>query len=542
MAPVKKSILLNRRGAVLIISMIFVLIFSALAISMATLSGTNVQLASNQQKANSALSTAQSGLECAKFILASYTPLVTFDGEQVTQVQADETWAALCSHIQAEQIGGQAIANANSFTDIIGSGYEIVTPQINFGTPNASFRVRFYRYDDNPYTIWLQSIGTDGPISRQISINVAVQKDTSVLKYAVASKSRVIITGDSTIEGDVYSTWDKPDIAPPFELDDASTVNGTVNTVIDKNYFDPEDPAYVGYTLETLDENGNPVFDEYGNRIYSPGDKVKGTHQGINYGQPEPQMSGFDYTDYDTSSYKDETTEIPESETTVQEYFPHQPGDYTARESWSSRKLERHIYENQTFTNKRLPTNRNALFKNCTFEDAFFVESDTSRTSNVNNVRFENCNFNGSIITDVPDDFRWMHNVLYFTGSATFDNTYMEEATILAPNFNVNIGNTQKLESESESVLTGLVVGGIVDVRGNANIDGTILSMYDPGPLGNVAAQYGTNVGFSDENNEAGIPEDVGTIHIHPNADGLLPIGIKSNIMLVPEQQSYAEY
>jgi hypothetical protein len=228
-------------------------------------------------------------------------------------------------------------------------------------------------------------------------------------------------------------------------------------------------------------------------------------------------MSGFDYTDYDTSSYKDETTEIPESETTVQEYFPHKPGDYTARESWSSRKLERHIYENQTFTNKRLPTNRNALFKNCTFEDAFFVESDTSRTSNVNNVRFENCNFNGSIITDVPDDFRWMHNVLYFTGSATFDNTYMEEATILAPNFNVN-------------------------VRGNANIDGTILSMYDPGPLGNVAAQYGTNVGFSDENNEAGIPEDVGTIHIHPNADGLLPIGIKSNIMLVPEQQSYAEY
>ena len=46
MTPVKKrSERLFRRGAVLIISMIFVLIFSALAVSMATMSGNNVQLA-----------------------------------------------------------------------------------------------------------------------------------------------------------------------------------------------------------------------------------------------------------------------------------------------------------------------------------------------------------------------------------------------------------------------------------------------------------------------------------------------------------------
>ncbi len=60
MAPVKnKSEWLSRRGAVLIISMIFVLIFSTLAVSMATMSGTtNIQLASNQHKVNSTLSAA----------------------------------------------------------------------------------------------------------------------------------------------------------------------------------------------------------------------------------------------------------------------------------------------------------------------------------------------------------------------------------------------------------------------------------------------------------------------------------------------------
>jgi len=553
MAPVKKkSARLNhqacchvlrresqRQGAVLIISMIFVLIFSALAVSMATLSDTNVQLASNQHKVNSALLAAQSGLVCARFILATYTPIVTSDDQQVTQAQADATWAALCSHIQAQQIGGQAVANANTFTDSVGSGEQIVTPQINFGAANVSFSVRFYRYDDNPNTIWLQSIGADGSITKHVAINITIQKDTRVLEYGVASKSRVIVTGDSTIEADIYSTWDKPNIAPPFKMDEVSTVNGTVNTVIEKNYFDPEDHHYVGYTLETLDENGNPVFDEDGNRVHSPGDKVKGAHQGINYGQPQPTVPGFDYTDYDTSIYASMTTTLPASGDTVKEYFPHAPGDYTQPANWSSKELNRQTYEDETFTDKRLPAGRNSLFKNCTFEGIFYIGIGGN---GCNNVRFENCQFNGVIVTGVPNDFKWKKNMLYFTGSAIFNNTVMEEATILAPNFNVNLGNTQELLYESESVLTGLVVGGIVDVRGNANIDGTILSMYDPGPLGSVAAQYGTNVGFSDENFEAGIPEDVGTINIHPEPERMLPVGIKSDVIFVPNQQSYTEY
>jgi len=499
--------------------MIFVLIFSALAVSMATLSGTNVQLASNQHKVNSALSAAQSGLECSRFILATYESIVTSDGQQVTQGQADATWAALCSHIQDEQIGGQVVASANSFTDNIGSGDQIITPQINYGAANASFRVRFYRYDADPYTIRMQSIGTNGLITRQVAISVAVQKDTSVLEYAVASKSRVIITGDSTIEGDVYSTWDKPNIAPPFEMDNTSIVNGSLNTVVNEEYFDPAEPNYVGYTLE--------------------GDKVKGAHQGINYGQPQPTVPGFDYTDYDTSTYASMTSTLPASGNTVKEYFPHAPNDYTQPANWSSKELNRQMYENETFTDERLPAGRNSLFKNCTFEGIFYIGIEGN---GCNNVRFENCQFNGVIVTGVPKDFKWKQNMLYFTGSAIFNNTVMEEATILAPNFNVNLGNTKEIESESESVLTGLVVGGIVDVRGNANIDGTILSMYDPGPLGNVAAQYGTNVGFSNENIEAGIPEDVGTIHIHPDPERMLPVGIKSNVIFVPNQQSYTEY
>ena len=223
---------------------------------------------------------------------------------------------------------------------------------------------------------------------------------------------------------------------------------------------------------------------------------------------------------------------------TTKEYFPHAPGDYSRPANGSSKKLNRQVYENEVFTDVRLPSARHSLFRNCTFEGILYIGMGGN---GANNVRFEDCQFNGVIVTGVPNDFKWKSNVLYFTGSAIFNNTYMEEATILAPNFNVNLGNTQEL-LEGESILKGAIVGGIVDVRGNATIDGTILSMYDPSPLGYSARAYGTNVGFSDENDEAGIPEDVGTIHITPNPDNLLPSGMVTPIVIQWDGNSYVEY
>jgi hypothetical protein len=517
--------------------MIFILVFSALSISIATLSVANVKIADNQRKVNSALSAAQSGLECGKYIVAetlSHLPSTVYN--DITSDDADTTWSTLCSQVQALQLGGQTVPAPTRLPT--GQGDQIVTPFTGFGSTNVVFAIRFYRYDNDPNTIKVEGTGTAGPVTRHAAIDITITKNTEILKYAVASTSRVIVTGDSNIDGDIYSTWDKPDIAPPFEVEAASTVNGSINTVIAKDYFNPEADEYVGYTLETLDENGNPMFDEHGNRIVSSGDKVQGSHNGINYGQPQPTLPGFEVSDYDTSIYAAQTATLPASGNTVKEYFPHAPGDYTQPASESSRQLNRQMYEDETFTNVRLPSGRNSLFRNCTFEGIFYIGIGGN---GCNNVRFENCRFNGVIVTGVPNDFKWDKNVLYFTGDAIFNNQYMDEATILAPNFNVNLGNTKELLDESESVLNGLVVGGIVDVRGNANIHGTILSMYDPSPLGGVAAQYGTNIGFSDENIEGGVPEDVGTINIHPDPERMLPAGVRSDIILLPNQGSYTE-
>jgi len=542
MAPAKKnSKKLNRRGAVLIVSMIFVLIFSALAVSMATMSGTNVQLASNQHKANSALSAAQSGIECGKYVISTIT-LGDTGLNYITLAQADQVWADLCTHLQNTALDGQTVSSASTFADAIGSGDEIITPSIDFGSNGGDFVLRFYRYDSDPYTIKVQSRGSDGQASRNISLDMEITKDRSVLEYAVAGRGRMWLTGNSTIHGNVYSSWDNPSVSP-FNMTSDSAVMGSINTVLTQAQIDAQP-----YQMETLvdgnpvDANGDILGSNYQDRYYSVGDEVQAYHEGINYGQPSQTPPGTDISDYDTDIYLSGVTDIPAcpGENIEVEYFPHDAGDYgSPSKSWS-RELNRHVYENQTFTNAKLPNNRNALFRNCTFEEVLYVDCAKSTSSYYNNVRFEDCTFNGVIVTDTPSRLKWQNNALYFTGEATFENTSsIQEATILAPHFNVDLGNTNPVQTNN-NVLSGAIVGGIVDVRGNAQIHGTIISMCDTTqwPSG-----YVTNIGatLEDGGSESTELGDVGVISITPDAGQMLPSGILSPIVIKPLLNTYSE-
>lgn len=538
MKPAQKSIPLSRRGTVLILSMIFVAIFSVLAVSMTTLSGANAQIASNHHKIHSALSAAESGLECGKYILTvANNSLPSTAYNTVTVDQANQVWSILCAQVQAQPwVSNQALQQATVIT----------TPAKSFGVVNCSFQAQFSRIDT--HTIRLEGIGVNGQTTRRVSIDMIIQKDRDILNYAVASRGRMWLTGESTIHGNIYSDWDRPEISP-FNMTSDSAVLGTINTVLTQAQIESQN-----YQLETLDANGNPIDTNgmplginFEDRYYSPGDEIQAYHEGINYGQQNSSMPGLDISDYITDDYNSGLTDIascPISSREV-EYFPHASGNYnyprdgTPSSTWN-RRLERHVYENQTFTNARLPSNRNALFRNCTFEEILYVDCSKSTRSYYNNVRFENCSFNGTIVTDTPNSFKWRHNTLYFTGQATFDNTSaIQEATILAPHFNVNLGNTNPVQSEN-NILTGAIIGGIVDVRGNAQIYGTVISMCD---TTRWSSGYVTNIGatLNDGGSETSELGDVGVIEITPDADQMLPNGIISPIVIKPRQDTYAE-
>ena len=577
MTSIAKKPCLKRQGIALVLSMIFIVVFSAFAVSMATMSGANVQLASNQHKINAALLAAQSGLDCAKYIAGTIS-LDKTSYNYVTDAQALKAWLDLCQYVQNTSLDGQTVGPATRFTDALGSGDQIVTSPINFGSADVGFTMRFYRYDGAPRTIKLQSTGTDGEVIRRIGIEMEITKDRSVLNYAIASRGRMWITGDSTIHGDVFSAWNlsksqlatldtnpsalatmtAPNISP-FNLTSDSKVLGTINTCWSKEQIKNR-----SWQLETLDAQGNPMYDGNGNKIISPADEIQGYNEGINYGVPPQNMPGTEISDYDTTTYYNATRttnggngDIYYSTSATNytgnldslgttcgtkyryEYFPHAVDSYTTnRPGGGGIQVKRYIYKDQMFNNVNLPKDKNALFINCTFDGVLFIDSGKT-TSNYNNVRFDNCTFNGTIVTNTPQTFNWQKNCLYYTGSATFQNDTSSEATILAPHFNVNLGNTNPVAG-TDNVLHGAIVGGIVDVRGNAEVFGTIISMADTSMY---TSGYVTNIGatLNDGGSETVAIGDIGVINITPDPDKLLPSGIISPIIIKPLQNTYCE-
>ena len=192
----KKHIYRKSCGVAIIAALIFIAIFSALAISMAALSTTNVQISSEQHQVNNALAAAQSGLDCGRYLIAQLPAQASTLDNTVSTDEAKIVWDNLCTTIQSTPISGK--------TPTVSSN-EVNIPSISYGN-NSSFTVQFV-YNSGAKTITIKSTGTDGQVTRCAVIDANITKSADVLKYAVATRSRMWITGDSTIHGDIFSAW-----------------------------------------------------------------------------------------------------------------------------------------------------------------------------------------------------------------------------------------------------------------------------------------------------------------------------------------------
>ncbi|MDP7163466.1 MAG: hypothetical protein QF792_08245, partial [Phycisphaerae bacterium] len=333
---------------------------------------------------------------------------------------------------------------------------------------------------------------------------------------------------NSVVEGEVYSTWTRTYFSghyiPPFLLEPESTVEGKMRTVMSQEEFEQ----------------------------YNSGSAIEGTHEGVEH--DEPSFTEYSTADFDTSAYRTQAANTLAASDDVQvSWFPD--------DSNKTRKFDRHNYQGQIFENTYIPAGRNAHFTNCTFRGVLFVETNETKTLGnwpynkvrshhwlqrdrhntlSNNIVFENCRFEGKIVTAVPREFWWTKNSMTFTGSTVFDVPAGTDTTILAPNFNINIGDFNN--GDSNSTVDGILVGGIVDIRDNAEINGTIMSMADLGDsLGSSIRHYGTNVGYYEGDVEGGYPQVTSHIRITPQPDNPLPLGIRKRCFARLVSNSYTE-
>jgi Tfp pilus assembly protein PilX len=539
-----------RRGGSSIIAVFFVTLFSVLALSFTSMSTVNVCMARNQRDIASAQAAADSGMAYAQFLVTSYNEynavhsVNTSSHNTVSLTEAQNTFNSFATYVQttlanSPVLGGHGVAySSTNYTLKIPTSGNISLSSVG---SSAGFNLYFF-FDNATQQIVAKSTGTLGQTTRGAQLFFPVTKDNTVLAYACASRGRMWLTGDTTVHGPVFSAWKwtsshtSPDISP-FNVTSGVTIEGSINTVLTQQQIEN-----APYHFESYDTDGNP--------INTSGDEINGTYQGIGYEKSVDKMSGMNISDYNTTEYKTGLTNIPTAGSTIVEYFPHaamaaggysMPRDGTPTNT-TDRRLTRSLYQNTTYNNVILPNNRNALFKNCTFNGILYVDCGTaSSTTSYNNVRFENCVFNGTIISNTPQVFKWMYNTLYFTGSAAFNNqSNVQEATILAPHFNVNLGNTNPNDAD-HNVLTGAIIGGIVDIRGNADIYGTILSMCDTSQW---SSGYVSNIGatLADGGSETVEVGDVGTINITPNPNNMLPSGMTTPFVIKCQTDTYTEF
>jgi len=204
-----------------------------------------------------------------------------------------------------------------------------------------------------------------------------------------------------------------------------------------------------------------------------------------------------------------------------------------------------------------------------------------------NNLRFESCTFLGSVAGDRigsgdPADRTYTHwrNKVQFTGSTRFyvdpDDpdlieqadvdvlrpillamapdtlSQLERSSIMLPGWSVDAGSFDAFAPRIK--LKGTIVAGVMDIRGRAEIRGTLLMTYRParneGPLrvmGSINVdRFNTTIGYfsSDDGDSEGNepqPGEYGEIRLIYEAGAMLPDGIPWPVSVVGVGDSYVE-
>jgi hypothetical protein len=141
-----------------------------------------------------------------------------------------------------------------------------------------------------------------------------------------------------------------------------------------------------------------------------------------------------------------------------------------------------------------------------------------------NNLRFHDCLIVGSVVSDAPTNYTNTRNKLQFTGATRFttvnpnaptnptlnpdpeDMPEIMRSSIMLPQYSVDIGQFNSPPTQDVQ-LRGAIIAGVLDVRGNADIQGSLILTFKPvlgqaplvdalgNPVGNPA-NFNASIGY----------------------------------------------
>ena len=180
----------NRRGSALVLSLIFLVIFSALAVALATFSGANVQIAENFHRADMTRGCAESGLEVVRYWLSQ----VQMSGK----IDDSQRFTTLAAMLQSRLTAADATNILNGLT-CTESTITLAGVPLN-SSGGQSFSAILTRIDDD--NVQLEVTGSYGSLQRKIrSIFQYLPRADNVFDYGVASRGPLSLSGNVELDG-----------------------------------------------------------------------------------------------------------------------------------------------------------------------------------------------------------------------------------------------------------------------------------------------------------------------------------------------------
>ena len=189
----EKSANSQQQGASLILSMAFILILSALAVSMAAISGTNARLASSRREVASALASAASGLEVNRYwlsrvVMPSSTPSSAYF-ETIVNALQNELAESRISNITLSQTGFISAAQPHSPTSQFFTGQILMNPA-------------------RPSVLQVYSTGGGGRVTRTVGVCFDVKPyKHPIFNFGIATRGPLNCTGNLIVKG-ANSAWE----------------------------------------------------------------------------------------------------------------------------------------------------------------------------------------------------------------------------------------------------------------------------------------------------------------------------------------------
>lgn len=415
----------RRQGSALVLSLLFIVMFSALAVAMVGMSGANVQIANNQREAAQALASAHSGLEILRHYLRKINiPMASPSGRM---------------DLIAQELQARLTGLPNMSVSYDPTLKTITVPIVELGTgvnTNFTVTVAYGRNADgtpNYDMLDINITGHGGDLTRQVGVSFFLaETGNPIFDYGIATKGPLLTQGSVEVEtfnercwSDVYIESGNSNLA--LEMTGKSHISGKV--------FVANDAANVLIGSSSS--------------LVNPEDTGENAIQHIRIGDLDP---------------------VPLPVPICSQFEGYVQDTYTVGDPTSNVMLQ----------NIRIPAHSNLTFSNVTINGVMYIEPP-------NSLSFAGgVTVNGIIVAagDVNNPSEFNH--LDFGGNTTIRDvsalpagefgslTEQTGTCILAPGFSVAFhGNA--------STVSGVIAASGVQFQGNASgaVDGTVINYSD---------------------------------------------------------------